>query len=64
MTMYNDILPKLNDEEICNMAIMAINQAMYLLRRMIENMQQPFVRKQKSGVSVFYGKYDFKMYDK
>ncbi|MDE7136094.1 MAG: four helix bundle suffix domain-containing protein [Muribaculaceae bacterium] len=43
MTRYRDVIPKLNDEEICNMAITLINQATYLLRRLIEKQQKAFL---------------------
>lgn len=40
---YPELLPKLNDEEICNMAITLINQATYLLRRLMERQQKDFL---------------------
>ena len=40
---YVGLLPKLGDEEICNMAMTLINQATYMLRRLIERQQKMFV---------------------
>ena len=39
------LLPRLSDEEICNMAITLINQVTYLLRRLIERQQQIFLER-------------------
>lgn len=42
---YSERLPRLNDEEICNLCITLINQATYLLRRLIEKQQRMFLEK-------------------
>lgn len=59
MTGYRELLPKLNDEEICNLSITLINQATYLLRRLIERQQQMFlesggIREQMSRARINY----------
>lgn len=41
---YDAVFQKLNEEEICNMAITLINQATYMLRRLIERQQEMFVK--------------------
>ncbi len=41
---FEQLLPRLNPEELCNLAITLINQAQYLLRRMIESQQQRFLK--------------------
>lgn len=61
MNTYGTILPKLNDEEICNMSITLINQATYLLRHLVEHQQQEFlknggVREQMSRARIEYRK--------
>lgn len=38
------LLPKLNDEEMGNLAITLINQATYMLRRLIEKQQEMFLK--------------------
>ncbi|MBQ9645649.1 MAG: four helix bundle suffix domain-containing protein [Prevotella sp.] len=43
MNEYVTLLPKLNPEEICNLCITLIHQAMYMLYRLIETMQRRFV---------------------
>lgn len=43
MKEYHDLLPRLNDEEICNLSITLINQATYMLRRLIERQQKMFI---------------------
>lgn len=40
---YAVLLPKLNEEEICSLSITLINQATYLLRRLLERQQQTFL---------------------
>lgn len=40
---YVALLPRLNEEEICNLAITLIYQATYMLRRLIERQQKMFV---------------------
>lgn len=40
---YTSILPKMNDEEIANLAITLIHQATYLLRRLIISQQEQFI---------------------
>ena len=42
-TQYPDLLPKLSDEEICNLAVTLIHQTTYMLRRMIEKQQASFL---------------------
>ena len=37
------MLPRMNDEEIANMAVTLINQATYMLRRLIESQQKKFL---------------------
>ncbi len=59
MTGYGELLPKLNDEEICNLCITLINQATYLLRRLFERQQQMFlesggIREQMSRARINY----------
>lgn len=59
MTGYMDLLPRLNDEEICNLCITLINQATYLLRRLFERQQQMFlesggIREQMSRARINY----------
>lgn len=39
---YTDLLPKLSDEVLCNLAITLIHQADYLLRRLIEHQEKRF----------------------
>ncbi len=56
---YRDIVPRLNQEEICNLAITLINQAIYLLKRMLERQQEMFVerggvREQMSRARIAY----------
>ncbi|WP_077196479.1 four helix bundle suffix domain-containing protein [Prevotella ihumii] len=41
---YFALLPKMNDEEIANLCITLINQATYLLRRLIEKQQEMFLK--------------------
>lgn len=48
MKEYNTLLPRLNEEEICNLAITLINQATYMLRKLIERQQSMFL--QNGGV--------------
>ncbi len=43
-TEYPTLLPRLSDEEIANLCITLINQATYMLRRMIERQQEQFLR--------------------
>lgn len=43
MTHYADLLPRLTDEEICNLCITLINQATYMLRRLIDKQQKMFL---------------------
>lgn len=43
MTDYRDVLPRLNEEEMCNMAITLINQATFMLKRLIEHQQKMFL---------------------
>ena len=45
---YPTLLQKLNDEELANLCITLINQATYMLRRLIEKQQQQFL--QEGGV--------------
>ena len=40
---YPQLLTKLNSEEIANLAITLINQATYMLRRLLERQQETFV---------------------
>lgn len=40
---FDTLLPRLNPEELCNLAITLINQAQYLLRRMMERQQRRFL---------------------
>lgn len=40
---YSELLPRLNDEEICNLCITLINQATYMLRKLIESQQKMFL---------------------
>lgn len=40
---YATLYEKLNDEEYCNLCITLINQATYMLRRLIDKQQQLFV---------------------
>jgi four helix bundle suffix protein len=47
-TEYRDLLQKMNDEELANLCITLINQATYMLRRLIEKQQQQFL--QEGGV--------------
>lgn len=58
---YVELLPKLNDEEICNLAITLIHQATYMLRRLIERQQQIFlerggIREQMTRARIEYRK--------
>lgn len=41
---YASVFPKLDEEELCNMAITLINQATYMLRRLIERQQEMFLK--------------------
>lgn len=41
---YTSLLPKLTDEEMANMCITLINQATYMLRKLIERQQEEFLR--------------------
>lgn len=49
MKNYACLLPRLSDEEICNLSITLINQATYMLRRLIERQQKIFL--ESGGVS-------------
>lgn len=49
MKNYASLLPRLSDEEICNLSITLINQATYMLRRLIERQQRMFL--ESGGVS-------------
>ncbi len=49
MTGYRELLPKLNAEEISNLAITLINQATYMLRRLIEKQQKMFLKREVSA---------------
>ncbi|MDE6295828.1 MAG: four helix bundle suffix domain-containing protein [Muribaculaceae bacterium] len=40
---YSELLPRINDEEICNLCITLIHQATYMLRRLIERQQKMFL---------------------
>lgn len=40
---YTELVARLNDEEIANLCITLINQATYMLKRLIERQQQQFV---------------------
>ena len=42
-TNYALMLQKMNDEEICNLCITLIHQAMYMLHKLLITMQQRFV---------------------
>ncbi|MDE6317666.1 MAG: four helix bundle suffix domain-containing protein [Muribaculaceae bacterium] len=44
MSDYQPLLQKLNDEEMGNLAITLINQATYMLRRLIEKQQEMFLQ--------------------
>lgn len=44
LTDYQPLLQKLNDEEMGNLAITLINQATYMLRRLIEKQQEMFLQ--------------------
>lgn len=55
------MLPRMNDEEIANMAVTLINQATYMLRRLIESQQKKFlenggVREQMTRARLDYRK--------
>ena len=39
-----DRMPRFNDEELANLAITLINQATYLLRRLLEKQQEQFIK--------------------
>ncbi|MDE6384278.1 MAG: four helix bundle suffix domain-containing protein [Paramuribaculum sp.] len=61
MTGYRDLLTRLNEEEMCNMAITLINQATYMLKRLIEHQQKMFlenggVREQMMRARIEYRK--------
>lgn len=43
MKHYSELLPRLNDEEICNLCVTLINQATYMLRKLIEKQQKMFL---------------------
>ncbi len=43
-TGYIDLLPRLNDEELANLALTLINQSTYMLRKMIERQQEIFLK--------------------
>ena len=45
---YPTLLQKMNDEGLANLCITLINQATYMLRRLIEKQQQQFL--QEGGV--------------
>jgi len=45
---YQALLQKMNDEELANLCITLINQATYMLRRLIEKQQLQFL--QEGGV--------------
>lgn len=56
---YTVLLPKLDEEEICNLSITLINQATYLLRRLLERQQQMFleaggIREQMTRARIAY----------
>jgi len=58
---YNNLLQKLDDEEIANLCITLINQATYMLRKLIEKQQQQFlqnggIREQMTKARVEYRK--------
>ena len=62
---YEKLLPRLNSEELCNLAITLINQCQYLLRKMIESQQKRFlteggIREQMTHARMAYrnGKYE------
>ena len=40
---YPTLFDKMNEEEICNLSITLIHQAMYMLHRLLETMQRRFV---------------------
>ncbi|MDE6346018.1 MAG: four helix bundle suffix domain-containing protein [Muribaculaceae bacterium] len=44
MNNYRMLLPKLNDEEMGNLALTLINQATYMLRRLIDKQQEMFLK--------------------
>lgn len=59
MKNYSELLPRLKDEEICNLCITLIHQATYMLRRMIEKQQKMFlenggVREQMTRARIDY----------
>ncbi len=41
---YGSVFSRLDEEELCNMAITLINQATYMLRRLIERQQEMFLK--------------------
>lgn len=43
MTDYRTLLPRMNAEELCNMALTLINQATYMLARLIKRQEQMFI---------------------
>ncbi|MDE5886752.1 MAG: four helix bundle suffix domain-containing protein [Muribaculaceae bacterium] len=45
MKHYSELLPRLTNEEICNLCVTLINQATYMLRRLIEKQQKMFLEK-------------------
>jgi four helix bundle suffix protein len=47
-TEYTELMTRLGDEELSNLCITLINQATYMLRRLIEKQQQQFL--QEGGV--------------
>ena len=61
MRNYAVLLPRFNSEEICNMCITLINQATYMLRKLIEKQQKMFlenggIREQMSRARIDYRK--------
>lgn len=62
---YEGLLPRLNAEELCNLAITLINQTQYLLRKMMESQQRRFleeggIREQMTKARLAYrnGRYE------
>ncbi len=46
---YKSLMTRLNEEEFCNLCITLINQAIYMLRRMMERQQEQFLA--EGGIS-------------
>lgn len=57
---YAEKIPKMNDEEIANLCITLIHQAIYMLHRLLETMQDRFVKEGGIKERMFQSRVDYR----